>query len=293
MFGKVVIYGVGLMGGSLGLALRERHLAESVWGVGRDYERLKEASRRGIVDHFTINRKEAATDSDIVVLCLPVKMIAEEVLELVPLCGANTLITDVGSAKAKIVAQVEAGLPDEGVAFIGSHPMCGSEQTGYSAASADLYEDATVAITPTGKTRNPSLQRIRQLWESVGSNVLVLDPEEHDALAARTSHLPRSVASALCHALEREMDAERRDLMVSTGFLGASRTALGDVDNWTRILLSNADHVLDALGDLQGALANLHHFLSEANEEGLRHWLAEGAEIRKRLSDSVPIAKRS
>ncbi len=293
MFGKVVIYGVGLMGGSLGLALRERGLAESVWGVGRDYERLKKASQQGIVTHFTINRKEAAEGADLVVLCLPVKMIAEEVLELAPLCGANAVITDVGSTKSKIVAEIEAGLADEGVAFVGSHPMCGSEQTGFGSATADLYEDATVAITPTSKTRDLGLQRIRQLWESVGGKVLLLAPDEHDALAARTSHLPRSVATALCHALEREMDAERRDLMVSTGFLGASRTALGDVDNWTRILLSNADHVLDALGDLQGALAKLHHFLSEANEEGLRHWLAEGTEIRKRLADSIPIAKRS
>ncbi len=293
MFGKVVIYGVGLMGGSLGLALRERGLAESVWGVGRDYERLKEASRRGILTHFTINRSEAAADADLVVLCLPVRMIAEEVLELAPLCNENTIITDVGSTKAKIVTHVEANLPSEGASFVGSHPMCGSEQTGYGAATPDLYDDATVAITPTDKTKVTSLQRIKEFWESVGGNVLVLSPEEHDCLAARTSHLPRSVASALCHALEREMDAEKRDLMVSTGFLGASRTAIGDVDNWARILLSNADHVLDALGDLQGALASLHHFLSEANEEGLRHWLAEGAEIRKRLADSVPIAKRT
>lgn len=293
MFGKVVIYGVGLMGGSLGLALRERGLAESVWGVGRDYERLKEASRRGILTHFTINRKEAAADADMVVLCLPVRMIAEEVLELAPLCHENALITDVGSTKAKIVTHVEANLPSEGASFVGSHPMCGSEQTGYVAATPDLYDDATVAITPTDQTKASSLQKIREFWESVGGNVLILGPEEHDCLAARTSHLPRSVASALCHALEREMDAEKRDLMVSTGFLGASRTAIGDVDNWARILLSNADHVLDALGDLQGALASLHHFLSEANEEGLRHWLAEGAEIRKRLADSVPIAKRT
>jgi prephenate dehydrogenase len=292
MFGKVVIYGVGLMGGSLGLALRERGLAESVWGVGRDYERLKEASRRGILTHFTINRKEAAADADVVVLCLPVKMIAEEILELAPLCNEKTVMTDVGSTKAKIVAHIEASLSPEGASFVGSHPMCGSEQTGYGAATADLYNDATVAITPTGKTKAPGLARIRALWESVGGNVLILNPEEHDSLAARTSHLPRSVASALCHALEREMDAEKRDLMVSTGFLGASRTAVGDVDNWARILLSNSDHVLDALGDLQGALANLHHFLSESNEEGLRHWLAEGAEIRKRLTDSIPIARR-
>lgn len=293
MFGKVVIYGVGLMGGSLGLALRERGLAESVWGVGRDYERLKEAGRRGILTHFTINRKEAMADADLVVLCLPVKMIVDEVLELAPLCGVNTVITDVGSTKARIVAGIEAGLPEKGACFIGSHPMCGSEQTGSAAATADLYEDATVAVTPTRKTKDEGLARVQQLWESVGGRILLLDPGEHDCLAARTSHLPRSVASALCHALEREMDAEKRDLMVSTGFLGASRTALGDVDNWARILLSNSDYVLDALGDLQGALAALHHFLSEANEEGVRHWLAEGAEIRKRLADSVPIAKRA
>lgn len=292
MFGKVVIYGVGLMGGSLGLALHSRGLAESVWGMGRNYERLKEACRLGVVTHCTIDRADAMENADIVVVCVPVNLIPETVADLATLAPATALITDVGSTKAGVVAQIDQLLPENAPAFIGSHPMCGSEQTGFSAATADLYQDATVVVTPNSTSHNDAVTRVSQLWTSVGGNVLLLSPDEHDSLAARTSHLPRTIATALCHALEREMNAESRDLMVSTGFLGASRTALGDIENWTHILLSNADHVLDALGDLQGALNSLHHFLAGGNSEGLRHWLMEGAEIRKRLADSVPIARR-
>jgi prephenate dehydrogenase len=293
MFGKVVIHGVGLMGGSLGMALQERGLARSVWGIGRHYERLKEACRQGFISDFTLNHRDAAAEADVIVVCLPIRNIPEAVTEFSRYAPEDVLITDVGSTKAEIVTRVEKDLLANPIPFIGSHPMCGSEQTGFEAAIADLYQDATVAITPTPRTPEALIHRCRQLWKAVGGNILILDPDEHDCLAARTSHLPRSVASALCHALEREMDAEKRDMMVSTGFLGASRTALGDIENWARILLSNADHVLDALGDLQGALSNLHHFLSEGNEEGLRLWLAEGAEIRKRLADSIPIARRT
>src|SRR3990172_5361221 len=139
MLGKVVIYGVGLMGGSLGLALRERGLAERVWGVGRDFDRPKEAGRPGIIPHFTTNRKEAVADADFVWVCLPIKMIADEVLELAPLCDSRTVITDVGGIKAGIVAQVQSGLSAHSPCFVGSHPMCGSEQTGYAAATPHLY----------------------------------------------------------------------------------------------------------------------------------------------------------
>lgn len=292
MFGKVVIYGVGLMGGSLGLALHARALASSVWGVGRNHERLREACLRGIVTHCTTDPAEAMENADLVVVCVPVNLIPETVAELVRFAPGTALITDVGSTKAELISRIDKISPEGIARFIGSHPMCGSEQTGFSAATADLYQDATVVVTPNGTSSPEATHRISQFWKSVGGNVLILSPEEHDSLAARTSHLPRTIATALCHALEREMNAESRDLMVSTGFLGASRTALGDTENWTHILLSNADHVLDALGDLQGALNSLHHFLAEGNGEGLRRWLREGAEIRKRLADSVPIARR-
>ncbi|MCG3199153.1 MAG: Cyclohexadienyl dehydrogenase [bacterium] len=293
MFEKVVIYGVGLMGGSLGLALRERGLAESVWGVGRHYERLKEAKKAGILTDFTINRKEAAEGAEVIVVCLPVRQIPDAVLGMAALAPDRAILTDVGSTKAEIVGRIEEEIRRPGTEFVGSHPMCGSEQSGFVAAMPTLYQDATCVVTPTTQTPPEAVRKITALWESVGGRVLILDPLEHDRLAARTSHIPRSAAAALCHALEREMDAEKRDLMVSTGFLGATRTAASDVENWCDILLTNADPVLDALGDLQGALSVLRGLLAERNADGLREWLAEGAGIRARLAEQLPIARKN
>lgn len=292
MFGKVVIYGVGLMGGSLGLALRERGLAESVWGVGRYHERLKAARNAGILTDFTINRKEAMEGADVVVVCLPVRLIPDAVLGLSILAPPDAVITDVGSTKEEVVSKIEAEVRHPGASFVGSHPMCGSEQSGFSAASADLYEDATCVVTPTPESDARGTEKIKALWSQVGGKVLLLDPAEHDRLAARTSHLPRSMAAALCHALEREMDAEKRDLMVSTGFLGASRTASSDPESWAGILLSNADFLLDAIGDLQGSLSHLHKCLAEGDADSLTAWLSEAAEVRNRLAATIPIAKK-
>jgi prephenate dehydrogenase len=293
MFDKVVIYGVGLMGGSLALALRKRGLAKSVWGVGRYYERLKQAHKEGLLTDFTINRKEAVDGADLIVVCLPIKQIPDAVLGLAALAPPEAVITDVGSTKAEIVKRIESEIRQPGTAFVGSHPMCGSENSGFEAATPDLYQDATCVITRTVHTPPQGIEKVKSLWEAVGGRVLYLDPDEHDRLAARTSHLPRVTAAALCHAVEREMEAEKRDLMVSTGFLGATRTASSDAENWVSILLSNSDFVLDAIGDLQGSLSNLHAFIAQGNEEGLRLWLAEAANLRKRLTDSLPIAKKT
>lgn len=292
MFNKVVIYGVGLMGGSLGLALQDRKLARSVWGVGRYYERLKEACKEGVITDFTINRKEAAADADIIVIGLPVKSVPDAVLGMSVLAPDHTVITDVGSTKADIVNRVESELRQPGTAFVGSHPMCGSENSGYSAARADLYESATCVVTPTSKTPKEAIEKIQALWKGVGGHILTLSPEEHDRLAARTSHLPRLAAAALCHALENEMEAEKRDLMVSTGFLSSTRTAASDVETWMDILTTNRDPILDTLGDLQGALTQVYTYLSEGNEDALRRWLSEGVAMRRRLADSVPIARK-
>lgn len=292
MFDKVVIYGVGLMGGSLGLALQKRNLARSVWGVGRYYERLKEAAKAGVVTHFTINRKEAAHDADLIVVGLPVKSVPDAVLGMAILAPDHAVITDVGSTKAHIVQQVESEIRRPGTAFVGSHPMCGSENSGFTAARADLYEHATCVVTPTPNTPTEAVETIQALWTAVGGHILTLSPEEHDRLAARTSHLPRLAAAALCHALGHEMDAEKRDLMVSTGFLSSTRTAAGDVDTWMDILTTNRDAVLDTLGDLQGSLMEVYNHLSEANDDALRRWLSESVDMRRRLAEAVPIARK-
>jgi len=286
-FDKVTLCGVGLMGGALGLALLKRGLAKCVWGYGRNPERLQDACNRGYVSHWTTEIRQAARDADLVVICLPVALVAKAAKEFAGICPETTVITDVGSTKAQLVTEIEADLPDPGPAFVGSHPMCGSELSGYEFAPDDLYEGAVCVITPTLTTPERAVRRATRLWRGVGGRILMLDPWEHDRLAARTSHLPRAVAAALCHTLEREMDAEKRDLMVSTGFLGATRTAVSDEEMWTQILSANRENLLDAMGDLQSSLHEFHELLSKQDAQSVTEWLAQARITRQRLGGNA------
>jgi prephenate dehydrogenase len=283
-FNKVVIHGVGLMGGSLGLALLQRGLSKEVWGVGRNDLRLKSAKDQGVLTHFTTEIHEAAQGADLVVIGLPVRLIPESAVAFSRLCPRGTIITDMGSTKAELVAQIEPELEETGVEFLGSHPMCGSEKSGFEAGRADLYEGAVCALTPTPLTSASALGRIARFWGGVGCRTLELDPLEHDRLAARTSHLPRAVAAALCHALEYEMEAEKRDLMVATGFLGMTRTASSEEEMWTQILSSNSEFLIDAIGDFQQTLSTLHDLLSNKDDAGLSEWLRSAARIHAALN---------
>jgi len=283
-FGKVVIHGVGLMGGSLGLALLERGLAKEVWGLGRNEIRLQCAKESGVLTHYTTEVHTAAMGAELAVIGLPVKLIPEAALALGKFMPEGAVITDMGSTKAELVAAIEPELEDSGIEFLGSHPMCGSEKSGFEAGRADLYEGAVCAVTPTGLTSAGTLKKTSRLWESVGGKVLELDAAEHDRLVARTSHLPRAVAAALCHLLEYEMEAEKRDQMVATGFLGMTRTASSEEEMWTQIMVTNSEYLIDAIGDLQRTLSTLHGLLSNQDEDGLRDWLRSAATLHSRLT---------
>jgi len=285
-FKKITICGIGLMGGSLGLALQTRNLAESVCGYGRNTDRLSRALEAGVVSEVTTDLSRAARKADLIVVCLPVGLIPETASQLAQFAPKEAVLTDLGSTKAELIAKIESELGEGDPAFVGSHPMCGSEKSGFETANAELYEGATCVVTPTLTTPQHALRKVSDLWKGVGGKVLYLDPQMHDRLAARTSHLPRVAAAALCHALDREMDAENRDRMVATGFLGATRTAAGDGDLWTQILSTNREYVLDALGDFQGTLHALRGILTDGDPKRLKDWLDEGNTIRRRFDNA-------
>jgi prephenate dehydrogenase len=292
-FGKVTLCGVGLMGGSLGLALQEKGLAQRVCGYGRSRERLEKALEAGVVQEVATDIATAAEDADLVVICLPVKLIPSTLIAFSESCPDRAILTDIGSTKAWIVSEVEDAIRQPGPLFIGSHPMCGSEKNGFESAKADLYEGSTCVITPNKKTADWAVQRASDLWNGIGGRLLVLDPDEHDRLVARTSHLPRSVAAALCHALEREMEAEKRDRLVATGFLGATRTASSDEETWAQIFETNRENLLDAIGDMQACLSALHEILAQEDQVRLKEWLLEGRSIRQRLAKDATKPKVS
>ncbi|HEY4760862.1 MAG TPA: prephenate dehydrogenase/arogenate dehydrogenase family protein, partial [Thermoguttaceae bacterium] len=235
------IVGVGLIGGSIGLALRQRKLAEQVIGIGRRQESLRVARRIGAVDHTTVDIEKGVAEADFVIVCTPVGRIVEDVRKAAMYCPEGTLITDSGSTKQTIVSALDEGLP-RGCRYLGSHPLAGSEKTGAIAAKGDLFEGRIAILTPTKNTRAEDFDFLEKFWESLGSVVVQLSPEEHDRALALTSHLPHIVAAALAVSVP-----EKYFRLAGPGMLDTTRIASGEPELWQQILALNRDNVLMAL----------------------------------------------
>ncbi len=191
----LTIVGVGLIGGSIGLAAKRRKVAERVLGGGRRQASLNQALAVGAIDEGFVDFATAVRQAEVAVFCTPVDQIAEQILASAPGCAAGTLLTDAGSTKAEIVRGVDGRLP-QGIAFVGSHPLAGSEKRGAEHADADLFQDRLTIVTRTPTTDPSALERTSAFWRALGSRVRVMDPEEHDQALAVTSHLPHLLAQA-------------------------------------------------------------------------------------------------
>lgn len=276
----VAIVGVGLIGGSVGLALRERGLARQVIGVSRRKSTLQTARRRGAISSGTQNLARAVAEANLVVVCTPVASIVPLVRDVAKNCRAEALITDAGSTKAEIVGLLEEKL-DGRARFVGSHPMAGGEQSGPRHAQADLFHQRTVITTPTRRTPVGDRDRIRQFWTGLGANVVEMSPAEHDRCVAAVSHLPHLVASALAAAT-----AEKDLPLAATGWLDTTRIASGDVQMWMEILESNRSHVLKSLRQFARLVADLESSLAGGDERKLRRLLTEAKQKRDSVSES-------
>jgi prephenate dehydrogenase len=275
--GTLTIVGVGLIGGSIGLAARRRGVAERVLGVGRHQATLNLAHDLGAIHAGFLELAPAVADSDFVVFCTPVQHIAEQVLEAAPACRPGTLLTDAGSAKGEIVRAIANRLP-AGVAFIGSHPLAGSEKRGPEYAEPDLFEDRLTVVTPTPGVDPAQLERVFDFWQALGSRVKVMLPAEHDQALALTSHVPHLLASALAGSLPTEL----RELTAS-GFRDTTRIAGGDPELWTGIFLQNRDAVLAAMKRVADRLDRLRNALQENDEPSLTSLLDQAKRARDAL----------
>ena len=244
MFRKIAIVGVGLLGGSIGLAVRERKLALEVVGVETNPHSRAEATARGAVEKCTDLLGMGVAGADLVVLACPVQTIVSELARLAPLLGAHTIVTDVGSVKAPIA---EAGLALGG-AFVPGHPMAGGERGGMELARADLFEGAAWALTPGSQTRPAAVTKIAQLVEGLGARVVTMTPEEHDATVAATSHLPHLLAYAFSATVGASPTLE------GPSFRDATRVASSDPAFWREICLMNRKPLGDALDRCIGEL---------------------------------------
>jgi prephenate dehydrogenase len=270
----VAIIGVGLLGGSIGLALRKRKLAKTVIGIGRKKGSLAKALSRQCVTKTTTSVAKGVAAADLIIICTPVETVAQFAAEAAKACPAGAIITDVGSTKVTIVREAEAEigkLTKKQVAFIGSHPLAGSEKTGCEAAQAELFKDRLVIVTPTAKTHPDAIERISGLWKALGGKVASMSPDDHDAVLARTSHLPHLIASVLAAATPGGLVS-----ITGAGWRDTTRIAAGDAELWRQILLANAGHTLSALDDFERVLSWFRSAMQTGDGQALAELLQQG-----------------
>jgi prephenate dehydrogenase len=275
----LAIVGVGLLGGSIALAARRRHVAARIVGVDDERSVLDHALHRALIDEVA-DLPTAAAAANLIVFCTPVDCIAAQILVAAPACQPGCLLTDVGSTKAEIVRTVEGRLPS-GVAYVGSHPLAGSEKNGPNHASAALFEQRQVIVTPTPRTDAVSLERVASFWQALGATVRVMDPEAHDRALALTSHLPHLAASALAGVLLPELFA-----LTATGFRDTTRLAASNPALWSAILHSNASAVLEALDRYSAQLDRFRAALAANDRAALEALLAQGKQNKDALSEA-------
>jgi len=282
VIGRLVVVGVGLLGGSVALAARASGVAREIVGVGRDRQRLEGPLRAGLVDRIATDVAAGVDGADCVVLAATVganERLLESIWARVP---AGALLTDVGSTKRRIVTAAERLAAGRPLAFLGSHPMAGSEKSGWQVARADLFRGATVIVTPTDATEPRAIKGVSALWEALGARVSALDPETHDRTVAAISHLPHVAAWALVDAVGRFEPGALA--FAARGFKDMTRIAASDPPMWRDVLLDNADAIRASLGAFRAALDELERLLAAGDAAGIERLLARLKTTREGLA---------
>ena len=267
MINKITIIGVGLIGGSLARALKEKNLAKVVFGYGRDQSRLEEAQNSNIIDAFSTNIKEAIDEANIVVIATPVGTFKEILDQIEPLISSNVIITDVGSTKSDIVNIVNDVLRDKSSYFIPAHPIAGKERSGFEVSDSKLYDGKKVIITPQETNSPESIDVIDQMWKNVGADVDFMSAESHDNLLGMTSHLPHMLAFSLVNYLVDQNP--NASIYAGGGFKDFSRIASGDAIMWRDICLQNKNQIMNHLKGYQSTLDDLLEAINDEDSEKL------------------------
>lgn len=287
LFGKTSIIGVGLMGGSLGMALRNRSVAGEVVGFFRDPDKIEKAVELGAVDRGTLHLREAVENADLVVVATPVGLSPALVQEILPLLKPGCIITDLGSTKGEITENIEKILPPD-IKFVGGHPMTGSEESGVEAANPYLLENAIYVLTASEKTDTAALQVIKLMVEEIGAQCMIMDPREHDLLVAAVSHLPHMTAALLVNTLpDTGADLKKALFLAAGGFRDTTRIAMSSPDMWRDICLSNREMILKLLEIFKNKIQELEQLLEQRDGESLIKEFQKARETRLNIPRRV------
>ena len=275
-FGKIVVFGTGLIGGSFSLALKEAGAVEEVVGFGRTPATLRKAQELGVIDRAGINPTHEIEDADIVLVATPVAQMADIFDRIGPYLGPNTVVTDGGSTKGDVVRAARAG-----------HPIAGAENSGPAAARWDLYQGKKVVVTPLPENSDDALDHIKRAWSLCGADIYELTPEMHDRVFAAVSHLPHLLSYALVHDLAVREDADLFFTFAASGFRDFTRIAASHPEMWRDICLANREALLGELDSYRAQLDDLRTALARNDGERLeevfgiarrarRNWAGEG-----------------
>ncbi|MDI9413597.1 MAG: prephenate dehydrogenase [Bacillota bacterium] len=280
-FQEIVIIGLGLMGGSLALALRKSGYSGRIIGCDLEKDTLLEAFRMGMIDAYFQDPKSAVKNADLVILAVPVGYYAELFSEIASAVKQEVIVTDLGSVKSYVEETAKEFFFDK-IQFVGGHPMAGSEKGGIHAASPTLYENAYYFITPTPDTREETVEALENLVRNIGAFPVIVSAKEHDQIVAKISHLPHLVAVVLTNLLGREENVSCLPF-VGGGFRDTTRIAAGNPDMWKDIFFYNKEEILLGIEDLQDILSEFGTLLSDGEEEHLLTTLEEAKVTRERV----------
>ena len=270
---KIVIFGVGLIGGSFALALKKAS-ATHITGIGRNQESLQEALNLSVIDALSdtqeVNLHAALKDADLVMIAAPVAQTASILHSIKPHLSSNTVITDAGSTKSDVLACAKEVLGEQFNQFVGGHPIAGAEKSGVTAAMPDLYAGKNVVLTPTAETNKGAVTVVTEFWRTCGANVSEMSAETHDSIFAAVSHLPHLLAFALVDDIASRPNAAQLFSFAASGFRDFTRIAGSHPEMWRDISLANKTALLSEITAYQDGLSQLKELLSNEDGAGLK-----------------------